>query len=73
MELPKGHMEKKLFLILLLCGLIFGLITVNPLFNVFSFSGLRDKELAITYGTLVGGFFWSVIIIAKFLFGIYFI
>jgi hypothetical protein len=47
----------KFRLIFIISFVLFVLITINPLFNIFSFSFLLDKELVISYGTIISGIF----------------
>ena len=54
-NMNKKPINKIILLILLFSGIVFVLVTFNPLFNIFSFSFLLDKDLAMTYGTLIGG------------------
>jgi len=59
-------MDKKIIAILIFSGVTFALITINPLFNIFSFSFLLDKDLAMTYGTLIGGIFGPILSLLSF-------
>ena len=63
-------MKKKLFVgfafAIIISGLIFICITINPLFNIFSSSGILDKELSIAYGTLIGGLFGPILSLLSF-------
>jgi hypothetical protein len=47
----------KIRILLIICGILFLLITINPLFNIFSLTFLLDKELVVSYGTIIGGIF----------------
>ena len=54
-------MKPSFKIILLLCGILFIIVTINPLFNLFSFSRVLDKDLVISYGTLISGLFGPIL------------
>jgi hypothetical protein len=60
-------MKLKLIIAMTICVIIFITITVNPLFNIFSFSMELDKELLISYGTIIGGLFGPILSLISFL------
>jgi hypothetical protein len=59
-------MKIKLIIAMSICAVIFIAITINPLFNIFSFSRELDKELVVSYGTIIGGLFGPILSLISF-------
>lgn len=64
-------MERKYIIALICCAVFFILITINPLFNVLPFEvlpilGILDKDLATSYGTIIGGIFGPILTLISF-------
>ena len=59
-------MKRNYLIVLILCGILFFLITMNPLFNFTSFSGELDRDLVISYGTIIGGLFGPILTLISF-------
>jgi len=52
---------------IIICCIIFFIITINPLFNIFSLSWKLDKDLVVSYGTIIGGLFGPLFSLISFI------
>ena len=56
-----------LAIIIVIFCIIFIKITIDPLFNIFSFSWRLDKELIVPYSIIIGGLFGPLLTLLSFI------